>query len=71
MTAFSRLLLRKSLSGPALLWLLKQSGVEEADFPVSVAIEPGKCWTERWRQGEPGQQGCILMAYWFHLVNDY
>lgn len=56
---------------PVLLWPLKQSGIEEMDFHITLATGSGYCWRVKDGGRELRQHGFILMVYWFHLVKAY
>lgn len=73
MEVFAHLLLRarNHYLWPVLPWHLRQSGTEEQDFPISLAIGSSYCQRKRDGERELGQHEFILMVYWFHLVKAY
>lgn len=56
---------------PVLPWCLKQSGIEEQGFHISLAIGSSYCQRKKDGERELGQHEFILMVYWFHLVKAY
>lgn len=73
MEVFARLLPRAGhhYLCPTLPWHLKQSGIKEQDFHISLAIGSSYCQRQKDGESELGPHRFILMVYWFHLVKAY